>query len=282
MLNNTFTKRYKKIPIAKFVFQAKADIYENYITLPQFHKEFEILYINSGSLCITINTRSFIARSGDIVLISPYVFHGIRMVPNESTDYTCFCFDLSLLSDSKLIAELESRKIATTSHIETNSSHIKPIRDLFFSIKTAFDGEFPYWEHTVRGNIILLFAYLFQNRLTENFPTSSLEILFQTNVLNYLEENYGSDINSGSAAQELNFNHSYFCRRFKNYFGIKFTDFLRSFRLDKAKSCLKNTEKSITSIALQCGFSNSSHFAYCFKEEYGTTPRDYRKKAKEK
>ncbi len=47
-------------------------------------------------------------------------------------------------------------------------------------------------------------------------------------------------------------------------------------RLEKAVSLLKNTEKSITSIATSCGYSTVSWFIIQFKKYYKTTPFLYR------
>ena len=40
---------------------------------------------------------------------------------------------------------------------------------------------------------------------------------------------------------------------------------------------LRNSDRNISDIALECGFSNLSNFNRKFKEKLGTTPREYRK-----
>lgn len=44
-----------------------------------------------------------------------------------------------------------------------------------------------------------------------------------------------------------------------------------------AAMMLIRTDKSISSIAEQCGFVSDSYFGKIFKEIYNCTPRDYRK-----
>ena len=56
--------------------------------------------------------------------------------------------------------------------------------------------------------------------------------------------------------------------------------FLIEYRAQMAAMKLERTGDSISSIAEQCGFLSDSYFGKIFKEIYGLTPRDYRKKHK--
>ncbi len=52
---------------------------------------------------------------------------------------------------------------------------------------------------------------------------------------------------------------------------------LRRYRLEQAQGLLRNSERSITDIALSCGFGTSQYFARVFKQAYGRSPRHYRR-----
>ena len=54
--------------------------------------------------------------------------------------------------------------------------------------------------------------------------------------------------------------------------------FLIEYRAQMAAMRLERTGDSISSIAEQCGFVSDSYFGKIFKDIYGCTPRDYRKK----
>jgi transcriptional regulator GlxA family with amidase domain len=49
-----------------------------------------------------------------------------------------------------------------------------------------------------------------------------------------------------------------------------------SLRLDHGRWRLLNTNRTITQIADECGFSDSSHFSRCFRKSYGESPRSFR------
>ena len=51
---------------------------------------------------------------------------------------------------------------------------------------------------------------------------------------------------------------------------------LRRIRLDYAKNCLSRTDIKIESIAVDCGYSNSSNLSHAFNREIGISPQEYR------
>ncbi|HCA5035431.1 TPA: helix-turn-helix domain-containing protein [Acinetobacter baumannii] len=58
-------------------------------------------------------------------------------------------------------------------------------------------------------------------------------------------------------------------------------NYWRRLRLDHARKLLANTSAYVTTIAIECGFSDASHFIYWFKKQYGETPFSYRKRRHE-
>ncbi|MDH5818688.1 GlxA family transcriptional regulator [Acinetobacter pseudolwoffii] len=55
-------------------------------------------------------------------------------------------------------------------------------------------------------------------------------------------------------------------------------NYWRRLRLEHARKLLANTSSYVTTIALECGFSDASHFILWFKKQYGETPFSYRKR----
>jgi len=53
--------------------------------------------------------------------------------------------------------------------------------------------------------------------------------------------------------------------------------YLLHFRVETAQNYLKQGERTITDIAIECGFYSSQHFANVFKARTGFTPGEYRK-----
>ncbi len=61
-------------------------------------------------------------------------------------------------------------------------------------------------------------------------------------------------------------------------FGMPPKRYIRSVKIKKAKTMLRITDKTISEIAYCIGYINTSKFTETFREVYGHTPSNYRKK----
>lgn len=64
-------------------------------------------------------------------------------------------------------------------------------------------------------------------------------------------------------------------RDFHKYFHCNLGEYLRELRVEKSLKLL-NEYESLSEVALECGFSDQSHFIRCFKENIGVTPLKYK------
>jgi TolB-like protein/AraC-like DNA-binding protein len=84
------------------------------------------------------------------------------------------------------------------------------------------------------------------------------------------EESFGV----AELAEEMSMNRSTLLRRVKAGTGGSVALFIRQQRLRHAKEMLRNTSFTISEIAYKTGFSSSSYFTKCFREEYGYPPSE--------
>lgn len=63
---------------------------------------------------------------------------------------------------------------------------------------------------------------------------------------------------------------------FKEETGMTPNDYWQRLRIDLAQEMLVNTNRSITQIAMDCGFSSSQYFSSVFRKYSGVSPTDYR------
>ena len=83
-----------------------------------------------------------------------------------------------------------------------------------------------------------------------------------------------------SAATLCRLSPAYFSRRFRQLFGMTFTEYSRIHRLHLAARRLVSSGAGISEIAFGVGFSSPAHFTARFRERFGMTPRDYRVSAR--
>lgn len=90
---------------------------------------------------------------------------------------------------------------------------------------------------------------------------------FLINLMEIIEDNLDNpDFTTEALCQQAFLSRSQLHRRLKTLTGFCATSFIRNIRLEKAKDLLGDSSKNVSQIGLECGFSNLSWFAKCFKE----------------
>lgn len=97
-------------------------------------------------------------------------------------------------------------------------------------------------------------------------------------VERYVEEHIAEDFGRDDIAKALFFNSAYLSRMFKAETGVSLNEFVGKVRMREAKKLLDTTNYSISLAASKTGYSNFSYFTKQFKEAYGVTPSEYKKR----
>ena len=95
-----------------------------------------------------------------------------------------------------------------------------------------------------------------------------------------LQKNYTKPITLDTISQQLNVSSFYFCKQFKKYVGMNFTEYVARLRIESAKKLLQNPHIHVNEIAFETGFNSLPHFNRSFKRITGVTPTELRKSGK--
>jgi len=95
-------------------------------------------------------------------------------------------------------------------------------------------------------------------------------------VLDRMRERVAEDVSLTELAGLVSLSPRQFCRRFRAATGSTPSRAMDKMRLDLAATLLTTTRRSVTEIALDCGFSQPQHLATAFKRRHGTTPSGFR------
>ncbi|MCV7066952.1 helix-turn-helix transcriptional regulator [Mycolicibacterium farcinogenes] len=112
-------------------------------------------------------------------------------------------------------------------------------------------------------------------RLTDRRP-QTLDSATRSMIIAYLEDSLDSEITLESLAQQANMPVSVFISAFRAAFHTTPYQYLLDRRIERAKSLLRRTSRTITEISAMVGFSTPNHFATAFRRRVGVSPRVYR------
>ena len=97
----------------------------------------------------------------------------------------------------------------------------------------------------------------------------------------YIHTHFRENPSLSEVAGVLHLNEKYFCRKFREYTGQKYKDYLKSKKLRYARRLILVTSLSISEISFESGYGSQSLINREFKEFYGMTPLELTRKTNE-
>ncbi|MGO5051678.1 AraC family transcriptional regulator [Lachnospiraceae bacterium LCP25S3_G4] len=243
-----------------------------------WHIEHEIIRVLQGELHVTVDEKNLIAKSGDVIFLHGGALHG--GMPYDCI-YECVVFHMQSLIKHESICKAQLQKIMNQSYAIYNYFPYKndKFHDLVNNLcdnlcKKSFGYEFNVLGslYQILGTII---EYHYYDILPDSTNHNNKRILQLKNAIELIETSYGSCISLNDLATAANMNAKYFCRFFNEMTHRTPIDYLNYYRIECACLQLATTDFSITDIALNCGFNDTSYFIKTFKKYKGVTPKKY-------
>lgn len=101
----------------------------------------------------------------------------------------------------------------------------------------------------------------------------SAESQFVEKFRTIIQANLGnSELNVVTISHEMGISRAQLYRKIKSITGISPNDIVREARMRRADRLLETTDKSVSEIAYEVGFSSPSYFTKCYREFFGRTP----------
>lgn len=116
-----------------------------------------------------------------------------------------------------------------------------------------------------------------RNQLPAISSQTDIDDDFYQKFLMVFERKMGDpDLNVEAIANELGFERTQLYRKIKAITNYSPVELMRNLRLKKARTLLKTTDKSISEICYEVGFSTPAYFSKCYREHFGETPSETR------
>lgn len=248
-------------------------------TASHWHDSIEIIYITSGSLQVEMGEYNYSLKENDCILINSGVVHSTRCLDSN----TSMLLQIPLTFLSSYMPDCKSNYFdfntnSTDSNYEEN---LEKIRNLFNEMRTLTITP-TETSHLHFTSLIFELIYQLYNNFripigSKQKQKSTLSLSRFEPVLEYTKANYNHPISIDQIASIAHLQPEYFCRKFKQYMGQTYLEFLNELRLAYIYKDLINTNDPLAEILEKHGFSNSKLFYKLFREKFSCTPREVRK-----
>ena len=254
-----------------------------------YHDFCEITYIESGFASYYINGTKYEVEPNDIIIFNQVEPHG-WLVTEESMDVLVLTFSPNIISAPLSVSNDEYMKtfFYLGSHFENlisaRDENTEVIKDIMYDIEAEFKGTEKGYEGMIRADILriltlLIRHYELQNAnmdISLNDKKRSMKRLEQ--AIYYINDHYTEAITLEEVAALAYMSPNYFSSYFKHVTNKGFSEYVTMLRLKRVQELFLSTDKSVATIAMECGFRNMSNFYRLYKKHIGPLPQKKSKK----
>ena len=226
-----------------------------------FHGEAELSYVLSGTHLAVIGGKEYVLTAGDAYFLNPFDVHKYESPDNGE-------HILLTVRPNEYLRVLSGKNLNLPNFLGDKEYNKKIFDLLRFALeKTDSDRELNEYER--QGFASLIVGAIIRRYGEKSLKTDKTEL---TEILNYINENYKSELSRASVAEKFGYSPNYFSKLFKKCFNMGFTEYVLNLKYQKTLiECGRSGAKRSDIIAEN--FSNPQTF-YRLDKKYNS---DYRK-----
>ncbi|MBO5317502.1 MAG: helix-turn-helix transcriptional regulator [Oscillospiraceae bacterium] len=244
-------------------------VWDRLATYPaRFHKHLEALLVKSATAKVTIDGKPYTLYPGDVYVAFPNVLHSLERSDSQV---------IVVIADFELYQAFHDILVHTAPDppVLRKGTFPQEVYAIFERMGQLYHSELPHKQSVLAGYANALLGELMgsMHLCKRNVGDGLLQQL-----IFYFLQNYTRDLTLEDVARELNYSKYYISRVVSNTFGCNFRTLINTYRVSMAQNLLVSSAKSISEIALECGFQNQSSFNRIFLKHSDITPGEYRRK----
>lgn len=248
------------------------------------HNDIELICVKKGNLECNTGSDVFSLQKGDICFINQKQLHHLLDCDSDGSKHSVLIIGNNLITQNNAIYEnclrpmLEDKSFGHL-RFDGSNSNASIIEKLMNDIEKSLKEKESGYELEIISLVhqILKYIYIAYTNEEKGLKRHSINDSLQQAMLDYIEDNYKEDISLDEIAKAGNVSRSQCSKLFKQYTNQSPINYLNTYRLEKSRELLRNSDDSISEIAYDCGFNEQSYFNRLFLREYGCTPLEYRK-----
>ncbi len=246
-----------------------------------YHNALEIIIPIENMYTVVVSEKQFVLNVGDILIIPCHAPHEIY---SQNQGYRfIYLVNISLLSgfhDTKALDPILMTPFVINRLLFPDIYDV--IYSKFMEINKIYFSNDILWEFSTYALFMNILTILGQNQyrmLSSNdmYQYGKQQVYYEkfTNLLLYIDSHYASNLTLEEVASYVGFSKFHFSRLFKIHTNTTFHEYLNHKRIQVAQSLL-STNLSVTDIAFQTGFNNTTSFSRCFRKYNSCSPNQYR------
>lgn len=249
-----------------------------------WHDDIELIRVLSGRMRYYINGREILLDEGDSVAVNSRQMHFGYDFQRAECRYHCILFHPSLFTGGQALERDFILPILTE---QTPEYWLMPAGtelggltadcvDRIVQLKAQGRGAY---ELEAVGLLHILWAGLWRSAeedLGSDQYHRDPDVETQKEMAAYIGRHYGEKLTLEAIAAVGHVSRSKCCQIFRRFMGQTPIEYVNTYRLKLSRDLLVETEKSVTEIALACGFNHLSYFSRIFFRAFGATPSAYR------
>lgn len=250
-----------------------------------WHRELEIFELMEGSVQIGVGERTITLHAGDGCFINSGILHSFVSALPKPCIYRSFVVDARLIGgmpgsvfDTTYLRPLieQGPPFLTFKASEANAVFF----DTFQKAFSACEREGFGYEFEVRAALSSLLLFVLQKaQVTPSTRMSAISETRLKQMLAWIDQHMEEPVDVRHIADAANICPRECQRMFRRYLHASPVEYVLRRRIFFAANLLTTTDRSVTDIALACGFSSPSYFTKKFHEIAGAAPLAYRRAA---
>lgn len=245
-----------------------------------YHDWIEIVYLTHGDLEVQVNNQTYEIKKNDFIVINPMSIHSTRCRNGN----TAILLQIPLSFLEKFVPDIREYVFTVDMDskdpkVQTKISVIRStLQDLWIAYLLQPDG-YIFRCYSLIFELIYILIHSFSKKADRKELRKNEKNLERLEtIIQYVKAHYTEAVSIPEIANVVGLNEIYFSRFFKANMGVTFLEYLNMVRLEKIYVDLMNTNMSIKDIQEKHGFYNEKVFRRMFREVYGCSPREVRKR----
>lgn len=247
------------------------------------HDFHEIAIVYSGKGVHLTQQGSYEIQAGDILSIKPGQLHGFKKIDNlvimnllvRPSFFTEDPLGLSQVAGFSSLFAQELKQNSTIAHVRMNQLQLFEVRAIIESIQQEIMTQQSGYVPQSVALFMQLIVFVLRVNSNKDFSSSSSKNSAAM-LIKHIEKNFRKTITMTDLVEISGLSESSILRTFKRITGYPPFVYQNRIRMFAAINELISTEKDITQIALDTGFSDSNYFSRSFKKFMKMTPTEYR------